>query len=41
MGNMKTLAVGFIVVILLIAAWVLAIGIGQSVGSGLSEWLVP
>ena len=38
-GTMTRFFIGFVIVVFLIAAWVLAIGIGQALGQGLSEIL--
>jgi hypothetical protein len=39
MGSMKTFAVGTVVVIFLIVAWMLAVKIGADIGSSLSQLL--
>jgi hypothetical protein len=40
-GTVERFAVGFIVVVFLIAVWALAQSIGAQVGAGMSEWLQP
>ena len=40
MGTMERFAVGFLVVIFLIAVWALAQSIGTQISGGLQEWLV-
>jgi hypothetical protein len=38
---MERFAVGFLVVIFLIAVWALAVNVGTQISGGLQEWLQP